>query len=168
MKEKIKQWYWCGVFGELYGSANETRYVNDVVGVMEWIRDGEKVPKTVQESYFNPTRLLSLQTRQSAAYKGILAMILRNRSRDFISGREMDFTAYCSENIDIHHIFPKEYCEACGYPKEKWNSIVNKPRSPTAQTGRSEAPPRADIWERSRRRDRSRRTYWTGIWNRTG
>ncbi len=126
VKEKIKQWYWCGVFGELYGSANETRYVNDVVGVMEWIRDGEKVPKTVQESYFNPTRLLSLQTRQSAAYKGILAMILRNRSRDFISGREMDFTAYCSENIDIHHIFPKEYCEACGYPKEKWNSIVNK------------------------------------------
>lgn len=28
VKTKIKQWYWCGVFGELYGSANETRYVN--------------------------------------------------------------------------------------------------------------------------------------------
>jgi hypothetical protein len=37
IKNKIKQWYWCGVFGELYGSANETRYVNDVVGVMDWI-----------------------------------------------------------------------------------------------------------------------------------
>lgn len=23
IKNKIKQWYWCGVFGELYGSANE-------------------------------------------------------------------------------------------------------------------------------------------------
>ncbi len=126
VKEKIKQWYWCGVFGELYGSANETRYVNDVVGVMEWIEDSEKVPKTVQESYFNPIRLLSLQTRQSAAYKGIIALILKNHSKDFISGREMDFTAYCSENIDIHHIFPKEYCEKCRYPKEKWNSIINK------------------------------------------
>jgi hypothetical protein len=25
------QWYWCGVFGELYGSANETRYALDIV-----------------------------------------------------------------------------------------------------------------------------------------
>ena len=29
-KSMIKQWYWCGVFGELYGSANETRYANDI------------------------------------------------------------------------------------------------------------------------------------------
>lgn len=126
VKEKMKRWYWCGVFGELYGGANETRYINDVVGVMEWIGDDTKVPKTVQESYFNPARLLGLQTRLSAAYKGIMALILKNHSRDFISGREMDFTAYKSECIDIHHVFPKDYCEKLNYPKEKWNSIVNK------------------------------------------
>lgn len=126
VKDKIKQWYWCGVFGELYGSANETRYVNDVVGVMEWLEDSSKVPKTVQEAYFNPLRLLSLQTRQSAAYKGIMALILKNHSRDFISGREMDFTAYKAECIDIHHVFPKDYCEKQGYPKARWNSVVNK------------------------------------------
>lgn len=73
VKDKIKKWYWCGVFGELYGGANETRYVNDVVGVMDWIKDDNSSPKTVQEAYFNPTRLLSLQSRQSAAYKGIMA-----------------------------------------------------------------------------------------------
>lgn len=126
VKEKIKQWYWCGVFGELYGSANETRFANDVVGVMEWIEDSNKTPKTVQESYFNPLRLLSLQSRQSAAYKGIMALILKNHSKDFISGREMDFISYKSENIDIHHIFPKDYCEKQKYPKIKWNSIINK------------------------------------------
>lgn len=126
IKDKIKQWYWCGVFGELYGSANETRYVNDVVGVMEWLEDNMKIPKTVQESYFNPVRLLGLQTRLSAAYKGIMALILKNHSKDFISGREMDFTAYKSENIDIHHVFPRDYCEKMNYPKAKWNSVVNK------------------------------------------
>ena len=126
IKDKIKQWYWCGVFGELYGSANETRYVNDVVGVMEWIEDNMKLPKTVQESYFNPVRLLGLQTRLSAAYKGIMALILKNHSKDFISGREMDFTAYKSESIDIHHVFPRDYCEKMNYPKAKWNSVVNK------------------------------------------
>ena len=26
IKDKIKQWYWCGVLGELYGSANETKF----------------------------------------------------------------------------------------------------------------------------------------------
>jgi len=126
IKNKIKQWYWCGVFGELYGSANETRYVNDVVGVMDWIMDEKSQPKTVQEAYFNPTRLLTLQSRQSAAYKGIMALVLKNHCMDFISGREMDFTVYKAEYIDIHHVFPRDYCEKQGYPKNKWNSIVNK------------------------------------------
>ena len=126
IKNKIKQWYWCGVFGELYGGANETRYVNDVVGVMDWISDDSKLPKTVAESYFNPLRLLTLQSRVSAAYKGIMALILKNHSQDFISGREMDFTAYKAEYIDIHHIFPRDYCEKQRYPKEKWNSVINK------------------------------------------
>lgn len=126
IKNKIRQWYWCGVFGELYGGANETRYVNDVVGVMNWIENNGNIPKTIQESYFNPTRLLTLQSRQSAAYKGIMALILKNHCKDFISGREMDFTVYKSENIDIHHIFPKSYCEKNNLPKEKWNSVVNK------------------------------------------
>lgn len=94
IKNKIKQWYWCGVFGELYGSANETRYVNDVVGVMEWVENDTATPKTIQEAYFNPTRLITLQSRQSAAYKGIMALILKNHCKDFISGREMDFTVY--------------------------------------------------------------------------
>lgn len=126
IKNKIRQWYWCGVFGELYGGANETRSVNDVVGVMNWIENNGNVPKTIQESYFNPTRLLTLQSRQSAAYKGIMALILKNHCKDFISGREMDFTVYKSENIDIHHIFPRSYCEKNNLSKEKWNSVVNK------------------------------------------
>lgn len=126
VKDKIKKWYWCGVLGEMYGGANETRYVNDVVGVMSWIKRSGSVPRTIQESYFNPSRLLSLQSRQSAAYKGIMALILQNHCKDFISGSEMDFAVYSAENIDIHHIFPKDYCKQQNYPKEKWNSVVNK------------------------------------------
>ena len=126
VKEKIKKWYWCGVFGELYGGANETRYVYDVVDVMEWIKNDSATPRTVQEAFFNPTRLLSLQSRQSAAYKGVMALIYKTHCKDFISGEEMDFTLYKDEKIDIHHIFPKDYCEKQKYPKEKWNSVVNK------------------------------------------
>lgn len=125
-KNMVKQWYWCGVFGELYGSANETRYANDITQVMKWITNGGDLPKTVTDFFFNPTRLLGLQSRQSAAYKGIMALILKNHARDFISGAEMDFSTYSNEKIDIHHIFPKDYCIGQRYEKSKWNSIVNK------------------------------------------
>lgn len=126
IKNRVKQWYWCGVFGELYGSANETRYANDITQFIKWVTDGSDIPKTITDFFFNPTRLLSLQSRQSAAYKGIMALILKNRARDFISGSEMDFSTYSNEKIDIHHIFPKDYCIGQGYDKNKWNSIVNK------------------------------------------
>ena len=126
VKNMVKQWYWCGVFGELYGSANETRYANDIVQVTKWIIDGGELPKTVKDFYFNPMRLLGLQSRQSAAYKGVMALILKNHARDFISGAEMDFSTFSNEKIDIHHIFPKDYCIKAGYDRSKWNSVINK------------------------------------------
>ena len=126
IKNMVKQWYWCGVFGELYGSANETRYANDITQVIKWITANGELPKTITDFFFNPTRLLGLQSRQSAAYKGIMALILQNHARDFISGAEMDFSTYSNEKIDIHHIFPKDHCTGQGYDKAKWNSVVNK------------------------------------------
>lgn len=125
-KDKLKQWFWCGVFGELYGGTLETRYVNDVVGVMEWINGGNIIPKTIQDSFFSPLRLLTLQTRSSAAYKGIMSLIMKNDSKDFIGGSSMDFVSYKKDNIDIHHVFPKKYCESQNYDKKLWNSVVNK------------------------------------------
>ena len=127
VKRKIKQWYWCGVLGELYGGANETRYALDVPQVIEWIRnDNAEMPKTVNDCNFNTMRLLWLQTKNSAAYKGIMALILGNNAKDWINGTEMSVTNYIEERSDIHHIFPQAYCEENGYEKRKWNSIINK------------------------------------------
>ena len=125
VKAKLAAWYWCGVFGEMYGSANETRYASDVSGVMAWIKGGDE-PDTVNRAFFQPTRLLSLQTRNGAAYKGVMALILGEGARDFISGNKMDFTNFSANDVDIHHIFPQDYCKKQGYARRKWNSIVNK------------------------------------------
>jgi len=128
VKDKVAQWYWCGIFGEMYGGANETRYALDIVGLMNWICHSGEAPDTIKRSYFDPCRLLSLQTRNSAAYKGIMALIMKNGARDFISSEEMNLTYFIDENIDIHHIFPKDYCmkENLGQEDSKWNSIINK------------------------------------------
>lgn len=122
---KLTQWFWCGVFGELYGGANEARFALDIADIFKWIKDGE-VPDTVSRASFVPTRLLSLQTRNSAAYKGVMAVVMQDSPLDFMSGEKMDIAKYLDEETDIHHIFPQAYCEKQKYPSKKWNSVVNK------------------------------------------
>lgn len=123
--DKLARWYWCGVFGELYGSANETRYALDIVEVFKWITGGE-VPDTVSRASFLATRLLSLQTRNSAAYKGVLSLILKQSPLDFMTAQQMSVATYLDEETDIHHIFPAHYCEENKLPEKKWNSVINK------------------------------------------
>lgn len=135
-KAKLARWYWCGVLGEMYGGANETRYVMDVTGVLQWIDNENEEPDTVARAYFQPTRLLTLQTRLSAAYKGIIGLILKQGALDFMSGSPMDFTNFTEQAVDIHHIFPRAYCEKMHYNRHKWNSIVNKTPI-TAHTNRT-------------------------------
>ena len=124
-KDLLAKWYWCGVFGELYGGANEARFALDIADVFKWIKNGD-VPDTVSRSSFAPTRLLSMQTRNSAAYKGVMAIIMQDSPLDFMSGEKMDVAKYLDEDTDIHHIFPQAYCEKQKYPQKKWNSVVNK------------------------------------------
>lgn len=127
VRNKLRQWYWCGVFGELYGGANETRMALDLPQVVGWV-DGGDEPRTVRDSGFVPTRLLTLQTRQSAAYKGLSALLVREGSHDWLSGTPTDLHSYFDGAVDIHHIFPRAWCEdpARKLPREKWNSVVNK------------------------------------------
>ena len=125
-RRKLEKWYWCGVFGELYGSANEGRYVNDVVGMMEWVNNDDALPDTVLRSNFHASRLQQLYTRNSAAYKGVMALILKAGAKDFLKGTDMSHATYTLEYTDIHHIFPQHYCEKKGIDRARWNSVINK------------------------------------------
>ena len=123
--ELLCRWYWCGVFGELYGSANEARYALDIANIFDWIKGGNQ-PDTVIRASFQPTRLLSMRTRNSAAYKGVMALIMQDSPNDFMTGNKMDIASYIDEATDIHHIFPQAYCIAQKYPINKWDCVVNK------------------------------------------
>ena len=135
VKRKLARWYWCGVFGELYGGSTETRFANDIQDVVAWIEGGDE-PRTVRDASFAPTRLLTLQTRRSAAYKGIAALLLRAGSDDFWSGDPIELTTYFDLAIDIHHVFPQKWCKDQELPVRKWNSVINKAPL-TARTNRS-------------------------------
>jgi hypothetical protein len=125
-KQKLMRWFWCGVFGELYGSANETRYALDLPQVVEWILHNGPEPKTIYDANFNPSRLFTLRTRNSAAYKGIYALLLGTGLRDWLSNAKIDIQSYFSERIDIHHIFPVAWCDKNNIPSAKYDCIINK------------------------------------------
>lgn len=62
----------------------------------------------------------------AAAYKGLAALLMKHGSQDFISGTPIDLNTYFNNAIDIHHLFPRAWCEANKLPRDKWNSVVNK------------------------------------------
>ena len=125
-KQKLLRWYWSGVFGELYGGATESRFAFDAQEVVAWIRAGGEEPRTIRDASFTPVRLLSLQSRLSAAYKGLMVQLMQAGSLDFINGDPIELTTYFDLSVDIHHIFPQAHCEAMNYPRQRWNSIANK------------------------------------------
>jgi hypothetical protein len=127
-RERIIRWFWSGILGELYGSAIETRFVRDIEQVPSWARDGDgaAAPRTVQDANFVESRLHSLRTRNAAAYKGIYALLLANGARDWMKDKALDKAQYASLRVDIHHIFPKQWCRDHGVDDERRESIVNK------------------------------------------
>lgn len=130
--EKISQWYWCGVLGELYGSTSETRLARDVEQVPLWAtapadRAGTiSPPETISRAGFFESRLLSMKTRNSAAYRGVYALLMSEGCIDWRQDIRMEHATYEQLQVDIHHIFPRAWCEKSGIDPVMRESIVNK------------------------------------------
>ncbi|MCA2882426.1 MAG: DUF262 domain-containing protein [Pseudanabaena sp.] len=127
--EKIARWFWCGILGELYGGAVETRMALDIQELMDWIEGIEKEPSTIRDANFQPMRLETLRSRNSAAYKGINVLLQREGAKDFfwkIAIKDLDENDWEERKLDIHHIFPKSWCDRQGIPASRYNSIINK------------------------------------------
>src|SRR5437660_8686935 len=124
-RAKLVQWYWNGVFGEKYGSAVETRIALDFTEVPAWLGGGSE-PSTVSETIFRADRLKTMRMRLSAAYKGMNALLMKEGAQDFRSGQKFDHTVFFGENVDIHHVFPQDWCKKSGIKPQVYDSIINK------------------------------------------
>jgi hypothetical protein len=78
------------------------------------------------DANFAPSRLLTLQTRNSAAYKGLSALLLREGGKDFRTGNTIEESIYFDDKVDIHHIFPQAWCAGQNIDRRRYNSIINK------------------------------------------
>ncbi len=130
--EALRKWYWSGVFGEAYGGTVDTQIARDVQQVPDFVLGGVP-PQVVVEANLEPDRLLSLRTRNSAAYKGVHALLMNVPVRDWLTDQEISQSVYDDEQIDIHHVFPKHWCEndavkqfGIPIPKRIFDSAINK------------------------------------------
>jgi hypothetical protein len=146
-RPKIRRWYWSGVLGELYGGSTETRFARDLEQVVGWVRGGGPEPGTVIEANFHEQRLLTLRTRNSAAYKGVYALLLGD-SLDWRYQKHIEHSSYFRDAIDIHHIFPKAWCVKEGIDANRRESIVNKTARTRIPTEGSEASRPLGTWPR--------------------
>jgi hypothetical protein len=126
VRAKLELWYWNGVFGELYSSAVDSRIARDFLEVPSWLRGGAEPPTTVRDAVFREDRLKTMRMRLSAAYKGVNALLMKNDAKDFRSGQKFDHAIFFGENVDIHHIFPQDWCNKLEIPAQIFDSIINK------------------------------------------
>jgi len=125
VRAKLARWFWCGIFGELYGTAAEARFARDILEVPAWL-DGGPEPTTVTDGRFRPERMRTMRTRLSAAYKGIHALLMNEGALDFRSGTPFNAAVFFDEYVDIHHIFPQKWCADAGIPVSTYDTVLNK------------------------------------------
>ncbi|MFE2912583.1 GmrSD restriction endonuclease domain-containing protein [Kitasatospora indigofera] len=126
-EELITQWYWCGVLGEMYGGSTETRFTRDVEQLVRWIRRGGEPPETVTDAFFFAERLNTLTTRNSAAYKGIYALLIKQGAVDWhFTDAPLSPKRLGEHAVDVRQIFPKSWIDKRHGKDFPANSIVNK------------------------------------------
>jgi hypothetical protein len=127
IQSKLTRWYWSGVLGEKYGSTIETQIALDLQEVLEWVANSQAAePRVIQEAGFNASRLDSLRSRGSAAYRGLYVLLQRQGAMDFFWKARIVELDRDDTKLDIHHIFPRKWCVAQGIPPRRFNSIINK------------------------------------------
>lgn len=105
-QRKVRQWYWASVFTKRYSGAVESTSTRDYLDVRGWFDDDVLEPALIAEfrERFRSIDLRQETRRGGSVYNGIFNLLVVGGARDWISG-----TIAAAENVDDHHIVPKEW-----------------------------------------------------------
>ncbi|MBO0892082.1 MAG: DUF262 domain-containing protein [Acidothermales bacterium] len=124
-RRKLLQWFWCGVFGEQYGSSVDSRFVLDLTRVTDWVRGGP-MPDFVETASFSASRLNSMKTRNSAAYTGVFALLVQQECYDwYFTEQPLSAAMLAEHHVDIARVFPAEWCKK-NHVGDRADTVVNK------------------------------------------
>ena len=127
-RRKITRWFWCSVFAQRYESAPNSRAVDDFNQVHAWLNGGQTPPESVSafSSSFRPEILRGVTPRQSALYRGVMCLILKEGAKDFFTDDKVSAELMSDRNIDDHHIFPKAYLKRESVEEKLRDCVLNR------------------------------------------
>ncbi|MGV0372917.1 GmrSD restriction endonuclease domain-containing protein [Corynebacterium pilbarense] len=128
--DRLNRWFWCGVFGELYGSHAPTIRIGlDVTEVTPWVRgDTDELPRTVADAQFFESRLRTAGP-DSGVYRGLYSLLMARGARDWRTAEP--FTAETVGQLQprFRQVFPTEYLAVTGAldtDPELADSVLNR------------------------------------------
>jgi hypothetical protein len=125
-REKLRRWFWCAVFGQVYETAANSKSAKDVVEILQWFSGGDP-PESVESLRFDPRALRDVTPRQRAMYRGAICLILGVGARDFHTQSVITGKLMAEEGIDDHHVFPAEYLQRRGVePSRMRDCVLNR------------------------------------------
>ncbi len=125
--DRLNQWFWCGVLGELYGGHAPTiRSGSDVDEVTPWVTgDTDRTPRTVEDATFLQSRLLTAGA-ESGVYRGLWALIMARGARDWRTGLAFDETTFADLEPRFNTVFPRAWCDMHGVDAGLAESVLNR------------------------------------------
>ncbi|EFK54118.1 DUF262 domain-containing protein [Corynebacterium genitalium ATCC 33030] len=125
--DRINQWYWSGVFGELYGAHSPSiRAGSDVDQVTPWAKgETEVVPKTVQDAEFVESRLITAD-EDSGVYRGLFSLLMARGARDWRTGKLFDGTTVAELQPGFYQVFPPGFCRVHNVDPQLAASVLNR------------------------------------------
>jgi hypothetical protein len=128
----LDKWYWRSVFSQYYISATETKIQRTV---RQWIsREGEREgwldnrnnePDSVSNFSYRTSILEDVSRVDNAIYRGVISLLLSRNISDFGRNRR-NLGAVPWEEMEDHHIYPKQFLRPYGIRGERVNNIANR------------------------------------------
>jgi len=121
VEQKIREWYWSSIFTKNYSSSVESQMAKDYIAMKKWFRNDDAIPEVVSEARKNYINLNLEQenSSNSAIYKGIFCILVKNGAKDFTTFEDPIYTS-----LEDHHIVPKSWGIKNGV--YEINSILNR------------------------------------------
>jgi len=121
VEKKIRQWYWSSIFAKNYSSSVESQMAKDYIAMKNWFSNDSLIPEVVTEARgtYKNLNLEQEDSSNSAIYKGIFCILVRNGAQDFTTFEDPIYTS-----LEDHHIVPKSWGIKNGV--NEINTILNR------------------------------------------
>jgi hypothetical protein len=112
-RSKLQKYFWSSAFMSAYENAPNTQTETDLPAILNWFEGGEP-PLVASRFSFNPELWRFTSPRQRALYKATIALLMKNRPKDFHKGFPLDKGVIEANAVDDHHIFPRKFLQGQG------------------------------------------------------